>query len=238
MIVVGTTLAAYVMDQEDTWASWMRNAETVQASHGEVCYFAAIEIDRRGLDPFGPFLDRLAAIGGKWWTFLFDDGRTEVTTRNRLNHITLGQNLATMYAVDTGASHLLFAAADQNLPDDVLPRMLELGHPLCAPYIDTYCITGPQATMSATGVDYIANGWDVMDCMASAACIFIAREVFKRLRWRVDPELGMSDDPSYHYDADGLLGIRTHVRRDVPAAHYLRSIGAIESRGHDMRVVR
>lgn len=227
-IVVGTTLAAFVMDQPDTWGAWLRNAETLQASHdGPVRFFAAIEVDARGIAPFTPLLDRLAELGGEHWTFLLDDGRTQVTTANRLRHITCGQNLVTDYAVTADADWLLFMAADCMAPDDVFARMLEMGHPLVAPNSPTYCLTGPEVA---------GFPFPVQDVMASAACIFIARDVFRRLRWRWDSV--DSDDPCYHKDAVDLLGIRTLVRQDVTARHFPEAIGPIEGRGHDMRVVR
>lgn len=230
MIVVGTTLAAFVMDQEDTWASWMRNAEAVKASHPEVKYFAAIQVDKRGLEPFKPLLERLEAIGGEYWTYSLDDGRTSVTTANRLRHIVVGQNLVVDYSQShPNCSHLLFLAADCMPSDDVIPRMLEMNYPLTAPFITTYGLKGPEVP----GYDF-----PVMDAMASAAAIFIAREVFTKIRWRWDFDTGMTDDPCYHHDAKNLLGIPTHVRRDVLAKHYPETIGAIETRGHDMSVIR
>lgn len=239
MILVGTTLAAYVMDQVDTWEPWMRNAEALQASHPEgVEYFAAIEIDGRGLEPFGPFIERLVAVGGKYWVYLLDDGRTSVTTANRLSHLSMGQNLVSHYATAAGATHLLFMAADTMPPDDVIPRMLELGHPMCAPYLTTYQLRGPQVHKSASGIDYDAHGFKVMQAIPSAACVFIDRELFKRIRWRIDPDLNMTDDPSYAYDSEHLFGVPPHVRYDVLARHFPEAVGAIETRGHDMKVVR
>lgn len=230
MIVVGTTLAAFVMDQEDTWASWMRNAEAIKETHPNVKYFAAIQVDKRGLEPFKPLLERLEAIGGEYWTYSLDDGRTSVTTANRLRHIVVGQNLVVDYAQShPDCSHLLFLAADCMPSDDVIPRMLEMNYPLTAPFITTYGLKGPQVP----GYDF-----PVMDAMASAAAIFIARSVFTKIRWRWDFDTGMTDDPCYHHDAKTLLGIPTHVRRDVIAKHYPETIGAIETRGHDMTVVR
>lgn len=227
-IIVGTTLAAFVMDQQDTWAAWLYNAEKLQASYEEpVRFFAAIEVDARGIAPFAPLLRRLAEVGGEHWTFLLDDGRTQVTTGNRLRHITTGQNLVSDYAVTARADWLLFMAADCMAPDDVIPRMLEMNHPLVAPNVTTYCLSGP----AVAGYDF-----PVQDVMASAACMFIHKKVFSQLRWRWDYE--KSDDPNYHEDAIALLGIRTLVRQDVVARHYPDAVGPIESRGHDMRVVR
>lgn len=236
MIVVGTTLAAYVMDNPDHWRSWMKNANAVRNHypHYGVRYFAAIEVDKRGIEPFNDFIVELEKVGGEYWTYSLDDGRTEVTTKNRLRHITAGQNLVTDYAVSTGASHLLFLAADCMPQDDIIPRMLEMEHPFCAPFIPTYCLTGPLVKENLDGMIY---PWPVMEAMPSAACVFIARSVFKRLRWRWDFEDG-SDDPCYYLDARELLGIEAHVRKDVRAYHFPEAVGPIESRGHDMRVHR
>lgn len=236
MIVVGTTIAAFVMDQEDTWASWMRNAEKIKETYqrfgnfSDIKFFAAIEIDARGLAPFAPFIERLNAIGGEYYTYSLDDGRTEVTTLNRLRHITFGQNLVVDYCqANPAVTHLLFLAADCMAPDDIIPRMLEMNHPLVGPYITTYALRGPK-------VDKYS--YPVMDTMASAAAIFIARSVFTKIRWRWDLETNLSDDPAFHHDALHLLGIPTYVREDCIARHYPESIGAIETRGHDMSVHR
>lgn len=229
MIVVGTTLAAFVMDQEDTWASWLRNAEDLKASHPDgVQYFAAIQVDARGLAPFGPLLEALAAIGGEYFTYSLDDGRTEVTTANRLRHITLGQNIVTDYAVSVHASHLLFLAADLQPDPATLPKLLELNHPLVGGEVTTYCLSGPE-------VD--GYSFPVQTHMATAAYVLIGREVFNRLRWRWDTD-GKTDDPCLHYDAETLLGIPTYVRKDCIGKHYPEAIGAIETRGHDRTVAR
>lgn len=231
MIVVGTTLCAFAMSQKEVWASWMDNAEIIREKCPDTKYFAAIEVDKRGLEPFGPFLERLKEIDGEYWTYSLDDGRTSVTTANRLRHITMGQNLVTDFCCSIlDCSHLLFMAADCRPPDDVMERMLELNHPFCAPWIPTYCIRGPIDT---------STRFNIMKCMPSVACVFIARQVFKRLRWRWqldDPPL--SDDPAYYLDAKELLGIEAWVRDDCRAKHYPEAIGAIETRGYDLRVVR
>jgi hypothetical protein len=236
MIVVATTIHAYVMDNPDHWCSWMKNAEQVKEHYlsvdesAEVFYFAAIQVDARGIEPFKPFLDRLAEIGGGYWTYSLDDGRTSVTTLNRLRHITFGQNLCNDFSMSNPAcTHMLFMAADCMPPDDVIPKMLEMDHPLCAPYIRTYNLRGPR-------VDKYP--FQVEDAMASAAAIFMNRHVFSSIRWRWDMDKKMSDDPCFHHDAMHYLGIPTYVRHDSIAKHFPEAIGAIETRGHDMKVHR
>ena len=236
MIIVGTTLHAYVMDNPDHWGSWMHNAERVKAHYkqfgdwADVQYFAAIQVDARGLEPFAPFLHRLGQVGGNFWTYSLDDGRTEVTTKNRVRHIVVGQNLCNDYAMSNpSVTHMLFMAADCMPSDDVLPKMLEMDHPLCAPYITTYGLRGPYVERYP---------YPVMDAMASAAAIFMDRSVFSGIRWRWDMDKNMSDDPSFHHDALNYLKIPTYVREDCLAEHFPKAVGAIETRGHDMRVVR
>lgn len=234
MIVVATTLTTYAMSDDDCWSSWLKNAEKVKetyqrfASTSDVKYFVAIEIDDRKLVPFEKLMSRLSEISGEHWTYSLNDGRKEVTTKNRLRHIVVGQNLVMDYCVsDPSVSHLLFLAADCSPPDDILPRMLEMNHPLCAPYINTYGLRGPAID------DY---PYPVMSTMASAACIFIARSVFSSLRWRWDLDTNMTDDPCFHHDALHYLRTPTHVREDCVARHFPETIGAIETRGYDMRV--
>jgi hypothetical protein len=223
MVVIGTTLAAFAMDRPETWKAWTYHAEEIKASYpAGVQYFAAIQVDARGLDPFLPLLDRLQEIGGDYWTWMLDDRRTQVTTLNRLRHITTGQNLVTDFCCTADCSHLLFMAADCEPPADVLPKMLEMDYPLCAPFIPTYCIRGTPVEGRYP--------FPVEDAMASAAAIFIAREVFRQVRWRWDRDKGMSDDPCYHHDAKHFLGIPTFVRMDCRAKHYPECIGAVETR--------
>ena len=236
MITVATTVHAFVMDNPDHWGSWMRNAEQVKENYqqfgswSDIQYFAAIQVDGRGLEPFGPFVQRLESIGGTFWTYSLDDGRTEVTTKNRIRHIVVGQNLCNDFAMSIKhCSHMLFMAADCMPPDDVMPKMLEMNHPLCAPYITTYGLRGARVE---------SYEFHVEDAMASAAAIFMNRNVFSSIRWRWDVDKNMSDDPCFHHDALKYLGIPTYVRHDCKAKHFPEAVGAVETRGHNMAVYR
>lgn len=224
MIVIGTTIASFGMTEPDAWSAWLRNAEAQRESHPDgVRHFVAIQTDARGIEPFAPLLDRLANLGGEHWTYRLDDGRTRVGMTNRWRHITVGQNLVTDYCqADPDVSHLLFMAADCAAPPDIIPRLLEMGHPLVAPHSPTYALPRGRPVL---GYDY-----PVEDAMASAACILIARDVFRAIRWRWDLDTGMSDDPCYHHDAKTLLGVPTYVRMDVVTRHYPEAIGAYETR--------
>lgn len=247
-ILVATTLAAYVMDQPDTWGAWLRHAEAYRADVAprRVDFFAAIEVDARGVEPFRPLLDRLTELGlrtggsATWWTFALDDGRTEVTTGNRLRHITVGQNLANDRACSGDYGHMLFAAADCAPPPDALGKLLQVwdvvddAHVVGA-YCSTYCL--PFQPVPAGAVP-LGTFVDADTLCFSAAAVMLDRDAFRRLRWRWDADAGMSDDPCLQHDAWYNHGWPTYVRLDVEARHYPESVPAIERRGHDMRVVR
>lgn len=269
MITVATTLTTFAMASEDTWGSWLINAEAIQASHPDgVSYFCAIETDARGLEPFGPLIDRMREVGGSQWTFHLDDGRQSVTTANRLRHITVGQNLCTDAALSAGATHLLFLAADLEPPPDCLPKLLEVDHPLVGGHVPTYCLDGPtvghwydrfpeageswgtgeaelpavrEHGMARFGGDVaVPADADVRVHMATAAFVLIRRDLLRYVRWRWDLDAGMSDDPCLHHDARTFHGVETLVRHDVIGRHHPEAIGAIETRfpGVDMGVYR
>jgi hypothetical protein len=259
---------AYVTDQDDSCLAWLYNlgdiASQVPAEHRPLIVFAALETDARGLDPFARVLrrmDQAPFTPSDHWTFSFDDHANQLTSYggdqgrgSRLRRITMGQNLCNEFAMSVGASHLLFCAADCAPPGDVFPKLLEMDHPLVAPEIPTYglwkmpgtyepkrkFVAVDQAVPSAImpDSDEPLYPFPVLAHMASAACVMLGRDVFRQLRWRVDGDKGMTDDPCLHHDAKHLLGIETYVRQDCIARHYPETIGPIETRGHDMTVRR
>lgn len=225
-IVVGTTIASFAMSEPDAWSSWLKHAERQQAMAAELGHdlrhFAAIQVDARGIEPFADLCQAITDLGGEWWTYSLDDGRTSVTMTNRWRHIVCGQNLVVDYCqARPDCTHLLFLAADCAASSDIIPRMLEMDHPLVAPYITTYGLRGETVDRYPFHVE---------DAMASAAALFIARDVFRRIRFRWDLDAQMSDDPCFHADARDLLGIPTYVRHDVLARHYPEAVGAYETR--------
>jgi hypothetical protein len=229
-VVVGTTIPAYVMNKPDAWGSWLRNAEAMVEAHPSTSFFAALEVDGRGLEPFRPLLDRFddltaAGVRAERFVFMLDDGATEITTANRLRRITMGQNLTSDYCRSVGAQWLLFMAADCAPPPDAVPELLKLQHPLVGGHVGTYCLDGPVVSR------YVGEyGNDIREHMATAAFVMLHRSVFNRIGWRWDLDTGESDDPCLHRDAQELLGIPTYVHHGVEGHHYPRTIGAIETR--------
>lgn len=220
-VVVCTTVPPYVMRDEDYWGAWLYNAEAMLEAYPDTSFFAAIEVDGRGLDPFRPLTSRLEAIGGEYWTFSFDDGAKVIDSRNRLSRVTMGQNITTDYAMRNHYDWVLFMAADCKPPADAIPKLLELNHPLVGGEVDTYCLHGPKVDKYPFPVE---------EHMATAAFLLIQRRLFSKIRWRCDIDEGMADDPCFHYDALTYHNVPTYVRKDVIGVHYPRCIGPIETR--------
>lgn len=238
-VVVGTTTAAAFMDEPGRYASWLANAEAIKASvDGPVEYFAALQVDARGIAPFAPLIEQLEAVGGTYWTYSLDDGRTEVTTANRLRHLTMGQNVVTdRCAGDPAVTHLLFLAADLAPPADALTKLLEVaeftGTPFVGGHVSTYGLDGPRRQ-----ADSEALGADLRMHMPTAAFVLLGREVFNRIRWRYDVDRGWSDDPALWHDANDLLDVDALVRHDCEGRHWPECIGPIEDRIADRSVAR
>lgn len=244
MIVVGTTLSAMAMSDDDAWRGWLLNARELRAQTDEdIHFFAAIEVDRRGLSPFGPLvieLDRLNQANRRnlhalpsYWTYSLDDGRTEVTMSNRLRHITAGQNLVTDFAVSEGASHLLFMASDCAYPADALTELLKLNVPVVGGHVSTYGLDGPVCSRFIP--EY---GNRIREHMPTAAFVLLRRDFFRFHRWRWDVDAGMSDDPCLYFDARTFYGVQPLVHHGVVGKHYPECIGDYVSRGYDTAVVR
>lgn len=234
MIIVGCTLTTFAMldpARQFLWESWLTNAEEIKASHPDgVRYFCAIEYDGRGKAMFRPLIDRLDALGGEYWFYTLEDGRTQVTGENRGRHLCTGVNLVGEYATSVGATHWLRLEADTEAPPDVLPRLLEVGNGIAAAACSTYFTYGWERVRD--------EPFPLIGPPFAAVCVLLERAVFKRLKWRWDPDLGMTDDPALTHDALALLGVQTLTRLDCVAQHHPAAIGPIDTRfpGLDMSV--
>lgn len=234
MIVIGCTLTTYaLLDRRRSflWDAWLRNAEQIQQTHEPgVRYFCAIQMDSRGKELFKPLTDRLDAIGGEYWFYTLDDGRTRVTGENRGRHLCTGLGLVADYATATGATHWLRLESDTEAPLDVLPKLLEVDNGIAAAACSTYFrYDWPKIQ---------TEPFPLIGPPFTAVCVLLQRRLFKQLKWRWDPDLNTTDDPSLTHDALELLGVQTLTRLDCVAQHNPPAIGPIDTRfpGLDMSV--
>lgn len=245
-ILVASLIAPPMLDNPRRWGSWLRNHEQIQQSVPdiEVKYYCSVELDGRGLLPFkeSGWMEAAEEAGVHYETFTYNSGRTSIHTDNRLKHICLGRNMISQHAInDPDVTHIMGLDGDVTPPPDILPNLLALNYPLVSAYIPTYCFSAPNQTYNPRDnwQTYPAE-WKVQPTPLSSAGAWLAsREVFSVLRWRTDPALGMTDDPSYLYDVKNTLGIVPPIlqRSDTIAEHWPAAIGPIETRLSDPRLV-
>lgn len=227
MILIASTTASWKCDGRSELA-WLDNIEKMIASvEEEVRILAVLEVDARGLDPFKALLDRLAGLPAHVTTYSLDDGEAEVTTSNRLARICMGRNLIAEHAVERGAEWILHLDSDNTIKGDALAKLLDVDWPIVGGL--TYVMSGPEvrtrpARIWLEGSDVWPRNhrmgqpfnYPVQQHWNGAGVLLVHRSLFRFLRWRHDPDAGMTDDPCYARDAE-QMGWPTLVRHDVIA---------------------
>lgn len=244
-ILVASLIATPFLDDRRRWGSWLSNSEEIKRSVPgiEVRYYCAVELDGRGMKPYyyAGWTDAATEAGVVFETFTYNSGRTQIDTNSRLKHICLGRNMISQYAIaDPGITHIMGLDGDVTPPPDILPKLLAVNYPLVSGHIPTYGFHGPTITQNPRHPDQeYPAGWKVQPIpLASAGAWLVERSVFSVLRWRTDPDLRMTDDPSYLYDAKHTLGIDPPIlqRTDTVAKHWPECIGPIETRLPDNKL--
>lgn len=228
MIVVAATTVSWKCNGTET--CWLESAEGLGAnSPEEIRFFASLEVDARGTEPFTNLLERLTGLGGEFWTFNLEDGVDEIDSNTRLPRICMGRNVIIDYALRSGASHILFLDTDLRIPGDSISKLLALDWPMVAGDMPNYMYQEKADAPPLLGYDFpVAEHW------SPAGYLLVAREVFRKVRWRVDVEAGMTDDPCFAQDV-AALGFPTRVRKDIWAEHVDMLI-RVEDRADDRKV--
>lgn len=264
-ILVGSTIPAYKMTSDGDWWHWLTNAAQISraarsAGH-EVEWLAVLQHDARGRELFQPLIETTLVhreelgcrVAPPRW-FSLDLGDDEINTGNRLIAICTGRNLITEYAMSRGHHAVYFADADIEAPADVLVRLAELCWPAAGAHVPMYGLDGPNAVEWALSrhqnadvtdlelqrADQIANAGrfgDIRVHWNTAGSLFMTRDAFRRVPWRYDLDVGLTDDPATQTEL-ARLGWPTLVRHDVICEHHPSWIGALEQRGHDLAVYR
>jgi len=235
MIVVGTTCAPWKCNGRGELA-WLDNAEDMIAdakgAGHELDFFAALEVDGRGLTPYKQLQHRLILdLDGNFWTFSLDDEAEIVESSNRLVRICMGRNLVTEYAMAQGASHILFLDTDTRVPGDSISKLLEVDHPVVGGNVGAYCMSGPVVLDDRGRAKHkfrVEEHWN------TAGFLLVRREVFKVLRWRWSIDDGMTDDPAYQGDQQVWGFGQTWVRKDVQGEH-VEPLVPVEERDEEAR---
>lgn len=238
-ILVASLIAPPFLDDRRRWGSWLNNHEQIKESvpDVEVRYYCAVELDGRGLAAYheSGWMDAAKEADVTFETFTYNSGRTLIHTESRLKHICLARNLISQYAIeDEHVTHILGVDGDVTPPPDILPNLLAVDYPLVSAFIPTYCFHAPNLLANPQNPEHeYPKSWKVQATPQSSAGAWLAqRRVFASLRWRTDPALYLSDDPSYLFDMVHVLGVNPPVlqRSDTVAPHWPGTIGPIETR--------
>lgn len=242
MILVAATLAPWKCDGQEE-LNWLENAEAmIRDTEDDLHFFAALEVDARGLEPYKVLLERLKELPiSTVWTFSIDDDSDEWESGNRLVRICTGRNLITEFAmrniVDPLCTHILHIDSDISAAGDSITKLLEVDWPMVGGDVPAYCLHGPivpqhpHATYPGTH-DF---SFPVQTHMNTAGFLLLRRDLFRALRWRYDLDAGMTDDPCYEADAK-RLGWMTLVRKDVIGIH--PPLASVEDRDVDRKIRR
>ena len=95
--LIGTTMPSWKCEKNEH-LDWLKNRKQIIDKFPETKYFAALEIDNKGLDPFLDILRALGDVGGDYWTYQINDNVKKVGSQNRWIRMETGRNLIREYA--------------------------------------------------------------------------------------------------------------------------------------------
>jgi hypothetical protein len=247
--VIGTPLVGWKCDSGEH-LSWISEAKSIMEKFPNTKWFAALELDSRGLEPFGDVISALREVNGDYWTYSINDMEPKVTSSNRWIRIETGRNLVREFAqrirITSGHhwgedcselnhgvvnySAVLYVDSDIKLTADIVEKILEVDRPLVGANVGEYGLTGPT----------VCTNPQIQEHWTTAGCLLVNAPAFYDLPWYHNAYLNLSDDPSFQSMAERLLrreGVEnldttygmTWVRKDINARHEGRLI-AIEDR--------
>jgi hypothetical protein len=242
--VIGTPLVGWKCDAAEHLA-WLEHRGEIRAKFPNARWFAAFELDHRGLDPFAEVVSALRDVDGDYWTYSINDMQPKVDHINRWIRIETGRNLIREFAqrprimagyhwgedctdLNVGAINfeaVLYVDSDIVLTAEIVEKLLEVDRPLVGGNVGAYGLSGKVISHDPP----IEEHWN------SAGCLLVNAPAFYDLPWFHNAFLNLSDDPSFQVQAERLLrreGQRsldttygmTWVRRDINAVHVGRNI--------------
>lgn len=248
--VIGTPLVPWKVERNEHMA-WLVDHQRIRERFPNAVFFAALEMDTRGIAGYGDLIETFNDLGIYYWTYFIDDGEASVTSQNRWIRIEMGRNLIREFAQrlrvmkghhwgeDATAENeghvnfqaVLYADADMLITADIIEKMLEVDHPLVSVDVPAYGLTGRR----------VSNQPPIEEHWNTAGCLLVNAPAFYDLVWSHNNYLNLSDDPTFQSHAVRLLrreGVQTldttygetWVRKDIQA-HHMGQLVPVEHRG-------
>jgi len=234
--VIGTPLVPWKVEMNEHDA-WLQNSEFIIQTFPNVKYFAALELDHRGMEPYLSLVERLKDMGADYWTYTINDFEATVDSNNRWIRIETGRNLVREYAqrgkrsADLSSNQIIHNEAILYLDSDVIMRpeviegMFEVDRAMVGVDVPAYNLSGELVNAHPR----IEEHW------TTAGALLVNAPACWDLPWYHNIHMGLSDDPTFQYLGARLYG-QTWVRKDLHVDHIGRLIG-VEHRGIPQRVI-
>lgn len=243
--LIGSPLVGWKCERGEG-LSWLRNALEVKDTYPNSQFFAALEVDSKGLEPYGDLIDLLKSVNGVWWTYSLNDNESTVTSFNRWIRIEMGRNLVREYAqrgrlmsgnhwgeetpqVDiVNFEAVYYIDSDMVLEVDHIAKLMEVDHPMVGLNVPAYCLEGKLINEEPR----IEEHWN------TAGSLWVNSPAFYEMVWQHNSYMNLSDDPATQYAMERLnrpnsqeTWGQTWVRKDVSVTHDVPNLISIEERG-------
>lgn len=237
--VIGTPLVGWKCDRLEHM-SWLEDRKNILDKFPNAKFFAAFELDQRGLEPFNSVIQALKEVNGDYWTYTINDMQTKVNHSNRWIRIETGRNLIREFAQRfriTSGHHwgedctelnegvinyqaVLYVDSDTVLNAQIVEKLLEVDRPLVGVNVPQYALRGKVVCENPR----IEEHW------TTAGMLLVNSPAFYDLPWYHNAYLNLSDDPTFQSLAERLpqrdaqnnlsqpFGM-TWVRKDINANH-------------------
>lgn len=203
--VIGTPLVGWKCDRNEH-LTWLKHRDEIKQRFPNVSFFAALELDQRGLEPFQSVID---AMKGTYWTYTINDYEATVTSENRWIRIETGRNLVREYAQRGRFDAVLYVDSDINLTVEMIEKMFEVDHPLVGINVPEYVQHGPVVNENPR----IEEHW------TTAGMLLVNAPAYYELPWSHNQHLNLSDDPTFQRLSEQIGYGNTWVRKDLNAHH-------------------
>lgn len=235
-ILIGTPLVGWKVEKNEH-KNWIMEIQLIKQKFPNVQFFAALEIDSRGLNQYGTFVNELRSLEIDFWTYMINDNENTVDSKNRWIRIETGRNLVREYAQRLRAiksphwgddvpqiswgtyDAVLYVDSDVALTCEILEKLLEIDHYMVSVDVPIYCLSGPVVNENPR----VEEHWN------TAGLLLVNAPQYYDLPWYSNRNLNLSDDPTFQHLANRLYGAQTWVRKDISARH--SPVGPVESRG-------
>lgn len=213
--VIGTPLVGWKCDRGEH-LTWLKHRNEIKERFPNATFFAALELDQRGLEPFQ---EVITVMDGVHWTYTLNDYEPTVTSENRWIRIETGRNLVREYAQRGHFDAVLYVDSDINLTVEMIEKMFEVDHPLVGVNVPEYVQHG----------EVVNDNPPIQQHWTTAGMLLVNSPAYYDLPWSHHLPMKLSDDPTFQRLAERLDYGMTWVRKDINAHHEGQLI-AVENR--------